>query len=162
MKHAIICALLALSLLACTGKVTHIQAAQNVPDTALEVAIEVRDELCDATAGQDCFTFDREPSDSVLLLADLDTGRAGRAIEFDGGNVWILLDSSLVEPKAAQLLRRVLRHELGHVAGCWRHPETGAITRSDMDAADGYTDDDVRCMRVEQVSVEELTQGGTE
>ena len=119
-------------------------------DAELTVMQEQADILCAKTDGVYCAQLSRGSSPSqIVLVSELDDPKAiGRAsVYLEGDSRTKALIQITKKAMAKNELRRVVRHELGHVAGCRGHIAKGNVmsTRVTDQPAD-WTPEDIKCV----------------
>lgn len=135
--------LVAILIVACAPPDLDFQVAPNAPAIVLDTALALADEACNVTDGERCPTFTRGPATSTLCMMRANEGVLGSTWKQMDGTLWIGLAVGLVD--YPDQLRRVLRHELGHAMGCWRHTD-GALAEYDDPEVNTYTAEDIACI----------------
>lgn len=145
--------LLALTGVACSpdyGQPRVFQVDSIFDDAQMSIMQKEADVLCDATDGEKCFELTREesPHDITSDPEHHWSNAFSAACATQDGDT-LETDILFRVPKTAvgERLQLLVRHELGHAAGCWAHLSDGNVMTDGIgEQPDNWTKADVACI----------------
>jgi hypothetical protein len=136
------------------------QVTHNFSDAQVEIIRAEADKLCEATGGEQCIYVSREEHWNKITIGQTKPGVRGRITIEDDDTRMIVINPNIAENH--WLLASVMRHELGHAAGCAGPVNNGHVasensvmyyTHSDTELLSPefqWTDDDIACILADE------------